>query len=609
MNLRLSLVGSGTPSSHVFGPEGGIFGRSRKCDWVLPDDERILSAIHGRVVYRDGAFTLVDESSNGIFIDGMPQPIGRGNATTLIDGLHFHAGRYQIEARLMPATTNAQTGPAMSVPASAPQSSAPRSIPPSASTAENALRDRSEYGGMWGNNSQDPLNYLASEPVDAPIRPQPAAAAGTLPNGLDLARALEAELSPPVATTPGPPNPPHQVPAGTAPAIPTATDPAPSPPRTTIADAAPADSATPAGPVATGSAAAQIPEDFLSRLGPVRKESEAPSPPVGSFTDSPSEPKSTRLSAGLLADLVEPGASTRKTGTSEEASALHDSAHAPVAQASPTGLNSMEALKVRREQRKAALLAKSGGGAEAPGTRRDAAAPRPSPPPAPVSLPAGATASAPAVAGHITSHPAASDAALVRTLLQSMGFPEAEVAPEDHEQLMRDVGSMVREVAAGLILILTARRIVKSEFRLDETRIEPEENNPFKFFKVPELALDELLLTRSGGFQEPAEATKAAFQDIQQHTMVTMSAMQQAIRMLFERLSPDTIAAEEDDDSGLRIRGLGARKGKWEIYQDSHARMSGNMSAITRQIIAEAFARVEEEQARQQAKGRWGKSQ
>ncbi|MNL48080.1 hypothetical protein D3C87_1709090 [compost metagenome] len=139
---------------------------------------------------------------------------------------------------------------------------------------------------------------------------------------------------------------------------------------------------------------------------------------------------------------------------------------------------------------------------------------------------------------------------------------------------------------------------------MDETQVQPEENNPFKHFKIAELALDELFLTRSGGFQAPAEAAGSAFEDVKQHVMLTMSAMQRAVRLLMERLGPEN-TAREDEGGSLRIRGLGAGKGKWESYVETHSRMSGNIDAVTRQIIAEAFAQVQEEQARRVASQYW----
>lgn len=237
---------------------------------------------------------------------------------------------------------------------------------------------------------------------------------------------------------------------------------------------------------------------------------------------------------------------------------------------------------------------------------------QPAAPPPP--LPAGGDSRADGIAGGAipagggpagVGHAAGAE---LERLLAAMGFDGAQVPPGDREAILSDIGGMVRELAAGLVLLLSARKMVKAEFRMDETQIQPEENNPFKFFKVAELALDELFMTRSGGFQPPAEATRTAFDDLQQHMMLTVSAMQRAFGLLFERLSPDAID-RDDDDSGIRIRGLGNRKGKWESYVEVHARMRANLDAVTRQIMAEAFAQVQEEQARKTAKEYWEKKQ
>ena len=107
MNERLSLSCQAISSSHVFGPEGGVFGRSRKCDWVLPDEERILSSVHGRIILRDGIFSLVDESTNGIVLTGQTDPLGRGNSVAVRDGMSFMAGRYLIEARMVSTDSQA----------------------------------------------------------------------------------------------------------------------------------------------------------------------------------------------------------------------------------------------------------------------------------------------------------------------------------------------------------------------------------------------------------------------------------------------------------------------------------------------------------------------
>jgi len=209
-----------------------------------------------------------------------------------------------------------------------------------------------------------------------------------------------------------------------------------------------------------------------------------------------------------------------------------------------------------------------------------------------------------------TADPASpvSEAELLEILFNGMGFSEVRMDSDRQRQVAGEVGSMVRAISEGLVQLLVARNMLKIEFRMDETQVSAEENNPFKYFKIPELALDELFITRSGGFQSPEDAVSSAFSDIQHHVMLSTAAMQRALTLLFNRMSPDAISREAEDEGGLRIRGLGTRKGKWETFIETHSRMSGNIDEIARQIIADAFAQVQEEQARRVSSDHWGKN-
>jgi len=191
-----------------------------------------------------------------------------------------------------------------------------------------------------------------------------------------------------------------------------------------------------------------------------------------------------------------------------------------------------------------------------------------------------------------------------QALLSGLGFANADVPEDEQAEIARATGEMVRELANGLIALLNARKSLKTEFRMYETRIQPEENNPFKQFNVGELAIDEMLFARKGGFLPPSEAAKEAFKDLQSHTMLTVAATQRAMRLLFESLSPETLAGEEDD-GGLRLRGLGSRRSKFEAAKERHDRLRADFDAVVRQTIAEAFVQVEEDQARQQSKTFW----
>lgn len=671
MTSCLSLICPAIQGTHLFGPEGGTFGRSNKCDWSLPDPERILSSIHARIVCQGDTYFLIDESTNGTFLAGEAVPIGRSRSVAIADGMIFVAGRYQIEARLVATAQPAIRSASREPSASNPHYPETHRIQPASVQHNPAVRteDRLDVtrktlgASLPGKQSLDPLDYLGGgslpeqefAPADltslpyeqsTPDQVQGVPSDFTHQNGPRTATANAAPLntagqkganedrlsadrlfsSLPAGTPAGETtirNPLGQSPSRDSAG---ATFPGLNPISDSIQTAAPAAGLLPSAKLPnTGNI---IPEDFLERLtdkspGPmppalkpaehstqetaqvskrpirslVTPGSELASPAPGNIPGAMEVPKKplpdrplmgeprppVELSPGLKADHID-----IQTPLQKPASATR-------VPKSSLGVDPLEALKARREQRIAALDEKARGAQLRPPAKATGA---PSPPAQ--STRSVTTPAAPPL-------PSTAEAPLVAAMLKGLGFSNASVTPDSHEQLMTDVGAMAREMAEGMVTLLSARKLVKSEFRMDETQIQPEENNPYKFFKVGELALDEMLISRSGGFLTPEEATKAAFEDIQNHTITMMSAMQRAMKLLFDRVAPEALAQDEEAGSGLRIRGLGGRKGKWDVATDNYDKMRGNFEPLIRQIIMEAFAQVEEERARRQSKEFWEK--
>ena len=69
-------------------------GRADDNDFVLPDVERIISHQHAIIQFENGVYYLIDNSTNGTFINHNPQPIGQGNRILLHDGDVLSIGEY-----------------------------------------------------------------------------------------------------------------------------------------------------------------------------------------------------------------------------------------------------------------------------------------------------------------------------------------------------------------------------------------------------------------------------------------------------------------------------------------------------------------------------------
>lgn len=77
-----------------------VLGRLKECDWYLPDPDRVVSSRHAEIFYRDQHFCIRDHSSNGVFINGANEPLGRGNEVVLKHGDKLRFGDYEISVTL-----------------------------------------------------------------------------------------------------------------------------------------------------------------------------------------------------------------------------------------------------------------------------------------------------------------------------------------------------------------------------------------------------------------------------------------------------------------------------------------------------------------------------
>ena len=105
MSIVLTIVKSPeniliTENTKTIGEQGGTLGRGDNNTWVLQDPDRFLSSIHCQINVDFGQYTLVDMSTNGTFINKLPEPIGRGNRIDLKDGDVFDLGDYEFRVSL-----------------------------------------------------------------------------------------------------------------------------------------------------------------------------------------------------------------------------------------------------------------------------------------------------------------------------------------------------------------------------------------------------------------------------------------------------------------------------------------------------------------------------
>ena len=84
----------------VFREDGGTIGRSLENDWILPDPDRFISGKHATIDFQGGAYYLADVSTNGVYVNGEDDPLGRGNPRRLFHGDRLRMGDFEFVVTL-----------------------------------------------------------------------------------------------------------------------------------------------------------------------------------------------------------------------------------------------------------------------------------------------------------------------------------------------------------------------------------------------------------------------------------------------------------------------------------------------------------------------------
>ena len=220
-------------------------------------------------------------------------------------------------------------------------------------------------------------------------------------------------------------------------------------------------------------------------------------------------------------------------------------------------------------------------------THVPAAAP---PAPAPTAPPEAIVAPGPAPAPASAAPAAETD--LLAAFLRGIGV--ADLRPSgDPATAMEALGAAFRALVSGLRRALMARAAVKREFRLEQTMLRSQGNNPLKFSADDEDALRALLGAGRRTNMNAAEAVADALRDVRLHELATVVAMQSAVRALLAELDPAKLrrAAER---GGLDFVPGQRKANAWDAFEALHARITHALSDDFDSVFGKNFARAYE---------------
>ncbi len=550
MKLVLTLDhrrGQAARETRTLGTGTISIGRAPGNDWVLADPDRHLSKTHCLISGNDGRFELTDVSTNGVFVNGAREPLGRDVTVRLTDGDDFRLGDYVISVTELAGET--QVTP--KAQGAGPHGGAPDPL-------GGDLLDDPFAEPPRGGGGASAFLYPAAH---APAPPR-------MPDPFDLAEANERR----------PASRGDDIFAGAVPADPWAGPSQPdnvdapfqafAPPRAIppaslddldidalLGDFPPGEPPPQAGAPKPGAPKPGAPKPGAPKPGapdpfapdPFAQDPFAPKPTAQDpFAAKPSAPSPSVKNA--------PGPDPFATGTFPPGPAVSVQAAPPQAAAKP------------------ALQAQPYAPAEA--------------------APAVSPVSPPLAGG-------GADAGLA-AFLAGCGVPDLRTGGRDSEAMLRLAGEMMRVMVEGIRDVLMSRSAIKNELRVEQTMLRARDNNPLKFSVTTEEALAALLLADRPGYKKPLDATREAFDDIRGHELAVMAGVQTALIGLLKRFDPEMLESRMQKgalDSFLP----GARKAKyWEIFCTTYKDIAREAEDDFQSVFGREFAKAYAAQVKKQ---------
>ncbi|MGH8238210.1 MAG: type VI secretion system-associated FHA domain protein TagH, partial [Steroidobacteraceae bacterium] len=157
----------------------------------------------------------------------------------------------------------------------------------------------------------------------------------------------------------------------------------------------------------------------------------------------------------------------------------------------------------------------------------------------------------------------------VEAFCRGAGIDPASLPADQQNALLTLAGQMLRESVLGLMDSLKGRSDLKSRMRLNQTTIQPGENNPLKFSASVDEAVVKLLDPHGSRYLGPIEAIRESFADIRTHQTALAGSIQAAVDELMNRIEPGEL--QERFDRGLKrgpLLGATNKMKYWDLYTE-----------------------------------------
>lgn len=191
----------------------------------------------------------------------------------------------------------------------------------------------------------------------------------------------------------------------------------------------------------------------------------------------------------------------------------------------------------------------------------------------------------------------------VEAFCRGAGIDPSTLPADAQAQLLTVAGQVLREAVLGLTEALKGRSDLKSRLRLNQTTIQPNENNPLKFSASVDEAVMRLLDPHSTRYLGPVETIRDSFADLRTHQTALLAAIQAGIDEFMNRIEPREL--QERFDRGLKrgaLLGAANKMKYWDLYVEFYQTLNQRNDQGLPPVFGEELARTYAEKIMQKRK-------
>ena len=186
------------------------------------------------------------------------------------------------------------------------------------------------------------------------------------------------------------------------------------------------------------------------------------------------------------------------------------------------------------------------------------------------------------------------DKQLLAAFIGGLGIERTDIHPSvDLVDLMENAGNILREFVSGTSDLLACRTAVKNLFKIEQTMVLPQYNNPLKVSEDERDSLLQLLIGKQDDHLAPVEAVRQVCRELKFHHDALLGAMTTAFLEFADRLDPDELSANFDGAMNKKsvFKFLNQLR-YWQMYSDLYPIMTQPGAGQFPHQFGETFVRA-----------------